>query len=450
MKRMLGSDYEAFAMSYKNERYQALRVNPLKADRDAFRGRVRWELEEVPWERNGFYYSVHDEPGKHPYHGAGVYYIQEPSAMTPVHYLGAERGERILDLCAAPGGKSTQIAGYMAGEGVLVCNEINNARARILSQNIERLGVRNAMVLNETPDRLAQVFPGFFDRILADAPCSGEGMFRKNEDAAAEWSPENVEMCAARQEEILDAAAVMLMPGGRLVYSTCTFAPEEDEESVCGFLKRHPDFHTVPVEMTDGMESGRPEWTSNESTAAKDTIRLWPHKIKGEGHFLAVLERDGSGCASGRSLNGLQQGLSVRGEKNLRPFRDFMAEFIKEELRGEVFFFGEQLYLAPCGMPSVKGLKVMRPGLHLGTIKKDRFEPSHALALALRPEDVKYSFDMRSDSHEIHKYLNGQTLDVQAPDGWYLMTVDDYSTGWGKLAGGIMKNHYPKGLRINY
>ena len=253
MKEMLGAEYDEFLASYDLPKYQSLRVNMLKGTKEAFLEKETFSLTEIPWAENGYYYEAEDAPGKHPYHEAGVYYIQEPSAMAPVAYLEAKPGERILDLCAAPGGKSTQIASYMKGEGLLICNEIHPARAKILSENIERMGIRNAMVTNETPARLADVFEGYFDRILVDAPCSGEGMFRKNEDACGEWSLENVEICGNRQDEILDCAASMLKPGGRIVFSTCTFAPIENEGSIVRMLNRHPEFHVVEVPMCEGM-----------------------------------------------------------------------------------------------------------------------------------------------------------------------------------------------------
>ena len=231
MKVMLGSEYEEFEKSYECPKYQALRINPLKTENEKFLKQTKFSLHKVPWCSNGFYYESADAPGKHPYHAAGVYYIQEPSAMAPVEYLDVKPGERVLDLCAAPGGKSTQIAACMQGEGILICNEIHPARAKILSENIERLGIKNAVVLNETPAHLAELFVHYFDKILVDAPCSGEGMFRKNEDACGEWSTLNVKLCGERQDEILDLAEGMLKPGGRKVYSTCTLTPVKKEEN---------------------------------------------------------------------------------------------------------------------------------------------------------------------------------------------------------------------------
>ncbi len=477
MKDMLGEEYPAFEESYRKEKYQALRVNPLKADRKVFAEQAPFALQAVPWETNGFYYDAADKPGKHPYHEAGVYYIQEPSAMLPAELLEVQPGDRVLDLCAAPGGKSTQLGAAMKGRGLLVCNEIHPARAKILSENIERMGIRNALVTNETPQRLWEHFEGYFDRILVDAPCSGEGMFRKNEEASAEWSVENVHLCAKRQDEILDCAAGMLGPGGRLVYSTCTFAPDENEGSISRFLKRHPEFAIRKAALYDGMDQGNPAWcdyrtgqASGAQTALgegleenagmdsadiavknsyediRKTIRLWPHKLKGEGHYAAVLIKEGELRTSSavQCRYGEEKGIS---EKECREYQQFAKENLTEGLSGTLLLFGEQLYLMPAGMPSLRGLKVLRPGLHLGTLKKNRFEPSHALALALSAGESRYSCNLRGDSAEIRSYLNGGTFPSDGEKGWYLMTVDGYSIGWGKLAGGIMKNHYPKGLR---
>lgn len=442
MREMLGAEYDAFVQSLEQDRYQALRLNPLKKKyiEDGSIGTSTAEdlnvfhLTQVSWEKNGFYYTKEDQPGKHPYHEAGVYYIQEPSAMAVVPLLEVQPGEKVLDLCAAPGGKSTQIAGYLQGEGLLVCNEIHPARAKILSENIERMGVPNVCVTNETPTRLSEKFVGYFDRILVDAPCSGEGMFRKNEAACEEWSPENVELCAARQDEILDCAAQMLRPGGRLVYSTCTFATLENEGSISRFAERHPEF------------------------TIQKSLRLWPHKVQGEGHFAAVLQKDGEVGADYETfaVGGTEAGCSAK-DKELSLWWEFWKELEAEDgsdlskrlKQGILVRFGDELYLAPANMPALKGMKVLRPGLHLGTLKKNRFEPSHALALALAGEDVRHVCHLEAEDSVTTAYLNGQTFNYEGEKGWYLIVVDGYSLGWGKLAGGIMKNHYPKGLRKN-
>ncbi len=460
MKQMLGGEYEPFLSALLQERYQALRVNPLKADAKEVCSRVPFCRGAVSWAADAFYYEASDQPGKHPYHEAGVYYIQEPSAMAPVSFLGARPGEKILDLCAAPGGKSTQIAADMQGKGMLVCNEIHPARAKILSENIERMGIRNALVLNEAPERLAGRFAGYFDRILVDAPCSGEGMFRKNEAACEEWSPENVRRCAERQDLILECAYHMLRPGGRLCYSTCTFAPAENEGSVARLLGRHGDLHVERCDLPEGFRPGRKEWAVWEENAGEGgsavrtdgveyTMRLWPHLIRGEGHFIAVIHKEGA-CEPGMAGIRRQDGEKGIKEKDCQEFCAFREQYLNLPTDGILLRFGEQLYLAPEELPSLKGLKVLRPGLHLGSLKKNRFEPSHALALALRKENAMLSCSLDADGEELRSYLNGESLRMEGEKGWYLICADDYSIGWGKWAGGMMKNHYPKGLRKNW
>lgn len=455
MQDMLQEAYPAFLRSYEKEKYQALRVNTLKGTTEEFLEKAPFSnLQAVPWEKRGFYYDSDSQPGKHPLHEAGVYYIQEPSAMYPAACLEAKPGERVLDLCAAPGGKTTQIASNMQNEGILVCNEIHPARAKILSENVERMGIRNALVTNETPQHLSEVFDEYFDRILVDAPCSGEGMFRKNEEACGEWSLENVQLCAARQDEILDCADAMLRPGGRLVYSTCTFAPAENEGSIARFLERHPEYRIVETQTYEGMTQGVPEWAyygedGRGTDNLKHTVRLFPHLLKGEGHYLAVLEKTGEVPEGyqGYLANGTQKGISIREVKELQQFcEETLQTALLEGCEDCLLSFGDQLYLMPKDMPSVKKLKVLRPGLHLGTLKKNRFEPSHALALALSADDVKHSMELSNDA-AARAYLSGMTINYNGEKGWYLMTYMGYSIGWGKLAGQVMKNHYPKGLR---
>ena len=343
----------------------------------------------------------------------------------------------------------------MKGKGILVCNEIHPARAKILSENIERMGIRNAVVTNETPERLAERFAGFFDKILVDAPCSGEGMFRKNEEACEEWSPENVEMCAARQDTILDSAGQMLRSGGLLVYSTCTFAPQENEGTISRFLKRCPSFSVeTPAAVPEGFSYGRPDWIPEPAPGIEGTMRLWPHKLKGEGHFLAVLRKEGQ-LTDISSFPVRKDGNRGIPERDCGEFPAFAARFLKDWQGGTYVVFGDQLYLLPVGMPSLQGVKVLRPGLHLGTLKKNRFEPSHALALALKPQESCLCAELLSgeegrDYGPARAWINGETFPCAGEKGWYLITADGYSIGWGKLAGGMMKNHYPKGLRKNW
>ena len=420
MEHQLGAEYPAFLASLERPRAVALRLNPLKCDTVPA---LPFLGAPVPWEPMGYYYDPAARPGLHPYHEAGVYYLQEASAMSAVALLDPQPGETICDLCAAPGGKTTQIAGRMRGEGLLLANEFSPARAKILSRNIERMGVANAIVTNEKTGNLAKRLPGFFDRVLVDAPCSGEGMFRKEEAAVTDWSQETVEMCAARQAEILDNAAKLLKPGGRLVYSTCTFAPEEDELAVAAFLERHPEFRPEAVEA--------PWFEAGENAS----YRMWPHKLLGEGHFGAVL----------RKLEGEEPEIPLEsGQRMPKPWLEFAAQTGIRLPAGEALCFGDRLYWMPENTPALKGLRVLRPGLELGELKKDRLEPAHALALWLR--DAGQTVPLSASGPEIQSYLHGDVLPGTAR-GWCLVTVDGYSIGWGKGDGRQIKNHYPKGLR---
>ena len=415
----LGEEYPAFLESLERPRAVALRLNPLKGECPP----LPFVTEPVPWEPMGWYYDPETRPGLHPYHEAGVYYLQEASAMAPVALLDPQPGEMICDLCAAPGGKTTQIAGRMAGEGLLLCNEINPKRAKILSRNIERMGVANALVTNEHPQRLAQKYAGLFDRVLIDAPCSGEGMFRKEEAAVTDWSPETVEMCAHRQGEILDSGAQLVKPGGRLVYSTCTFAPQENEQAIESFLQRHPEFTAEAVAAP---------WFTPAGVGA---FRLWPHKLLGEGHFAAVLRKTGGEEAACREC---------AGQKLPKQWDAFAKELEIRLPQGKAVCFGQSIYWAPALLPDLGGVKVLRPGLELGEVKKDRFEPAHALALWL--QTAARTEELRADSLQIKAYMHGETIPTQQR-GWCLVQVDGFSIGWGKGDGNCLKNHYPKGLR---
>ena len=419
MKHQLGEEYDAFLQSLERPRAVALRFNPLKGDAP----KMDFVGEAVPWEPQGWYYDPQARPGLHVYHEAGVYYLQEASAMAPVALLDPQPGERICDLCAAPGGKTTQIAGRMAGEGFLLCNEINPKRAKILSRNMERMAVSNALVTNEHPENLAKRFVGFFDRVLVDAPCSGEGMFRKEEAAVTDWSQETVEMCARRQGEILHSAAKMVRPGGRLVYSTCTFAPEEDEQAVAAFLASHPEFTPEPMET--------PWFVPGEN----GSHRMWPHKLLGEGHFAAVLRKTG----------GEEEEPDIpAGEKLPKEWVSFAKELKITLPEGKALPFGQNLFWAPREMPDLRRLKVLRPGLELGTVKKDRFEPAHALALWLK--DCANAESYAPEGPEMKEYLHGNVV-PSAKKGWCLVKAGEFSIGWGKGDGKVLKNHYPKGLR---
>lgn len=467
MKAFLGNEWDDFLYSYDNNRFQALRFNTLKVQSPEERMRILKVLgissdKRVSWANEAYYFDENVRPGKHPYHEMGLYYIQEPSAMSAAALLAPKPGMRVLDLCAAPGGKSTQLATYLGDSGLLVSNEINTQRSRILSQNIERMGIKNAIVTNEDSFVLASHFPGFFNAIQVDAPCSGEGMFRKLPEAIEQWSMENVAICATRQKEILDNAAVMLKPGGVIVYSTCTFSKEENEDVIEYFLERHPDFTLEEME------------------------RFWPHKVDGEGHFVAKLVRRGSVNELGADYDvcedscnkvedtGLKADRKTKKNKNsknrknetkpaltkenMKLLTEFLDETISEDMaawikNSRLVMFGEQLYRLPDMEVDIKGLKVQRAGLHIGEFKKQRFEPSHSLALALKLSEAKNVVKLTWDDPQTTGFFNGQSVmlsDEQTAEckkGWALVCVDGYTAGWGKVNGTQVKNHYPKGLR---
>ncbi len=498
MEDALGEDFPAFSASFARTMAPSLRINPLKGDASAAREMLPYLRDTVPWQATGFYYPEADgedtpRPGKSPLHEAGLYYIQEASAMLPASLCPPAPGERVLDLCAAPGGKATQLAGALAGRGLLVANEIHPGRAAILSQNLERMGVRNAVVTNASPDELATRFKDFFHKIVVDAPCSGEGMFRREADAVRMWNPDNVAMCAERQAGILDAAARMLAPGGVMVYSTCTFAPAEDEGAVMDFLSRHPDFEVIPsveplvvaCRQSGLLDGGHPEWVDNferypESIrgAVRATYRVLPHHAPGEGHFAALLRKSSADIgASDRSEDGSRafekkskKSSLIKEKSNSESvayhlFEDFIRDcgsvplaWISEAVP---CLFGERLYLVPREIgatpteirAALKGLHVLRAGLCVGTVigldrGRGRFEPDHALALSFPCEaaDSQASFPLQSES-EAWAYLRGETLPAPGLRGWHTVTFRGLPLGWGKASDGMMKNHYPKGLR---
>ncbi|WP_026679076.1 MULTISPECIES: RsmF rRNA methyltransferase first C-terminal domain-containing protein [Fictibacillus] len=442
MNQRLKDEAEAFLSTYENKKTSGLRVNPLKLTVNAFKELFPYHLEEVPFCPTGFYYNDDIQPGKHPFHHAGLYYIQEPSAMFVAETLSPKPHERVLDLCAAPGGKTTQLAGMMKNKGLLIANEIHPKRVRALSENVERMGITNCIVTNETPERLAEKFHGFFDKILVDAPCSGEGMFRKDPEAIQFWSREHVEASAHQQIHILHSAYHMLKEGGTLVYSTCTFSPEENEQTIETFLNEHPDMVLVPIEKQDGIKCGVPEWTKGNLTDISMTARLWPHFVKGEGHFVARLKKEGSTP----EWNGRYASSNV-GKSQLNDFRIFEKNYLTTSISRTILAFKNQLYALPENCPSLEGMKVVRPGLHLGELKKNRFEPNHALSHALRPDEFKYSCSFHPDDDAWKKYLRGETLETGKDRGWMAVTIENFPLGWGKETKGILKNFYPKGLR---
>lgn len=412
MRERLKEDFPAFLRSYETPSVRGLRVNPLKISREEFLSRSPYPLTPVAWEENGFYLEE-GKAGAHPFHAAGLYYMQEPSAMCAVPMLGVKAGERVLDLCAAPGGKATQIAAALNGTGILIANEYEFSRAKILSSNLERLGVKNAAVVSESSRRLAAKYPAYFDKILVDAPCSGEGMFKKEAMAIPEWSLQNVKRCAARQRDILDSAAQMLSVGGTLVYSTCTFSPEEDEEQVETFLKEHREFSLLRTEL------------------------LLPHEVRGEGHFAAALQKNEG------ERRGKKPFPTARNGAAERAFAEFSKEFFPSPHEYEICILRDgRLFAIPEGLPELPE-RILRAGVELGEWDGRTFKPAHCLALSLHRGEARE----RELGEDWERYLRGEALPASGKNGWVAVTYCGFPLGLGKIVNGVLKNHYPKGLR---
>ena len=435
MKRLLGeAGFFAYEKALGEPVTRALRVNLLLFPDGAPPCAIEGLGEPVPWAKGAYFIEGDARPGLSPLHEGGLYYMQEPSAMTAVSALCPQPGERVLDLCAAPGGKSTQIAALMAGRGLLVCNEPVPSRAQILSRNVERMGVRNAVVTSALPDQLSPRFAGFFDRILVDAPCSGEGMFRRQIEARDEWSENAPRGCADRQLEILHEAARMLAPGGHMVYSTCTFNDTENEGVLERFLQAHPEFALVPFALP-----GLPR-------AEAGYLHLYPHEMRGEGHFVSLLQKRADAPAA-------PEPAKKKGKAAPRPAKAQEAIALPPVLAegvslGRLHSAGGCLWSLPEGLDIARldGLRVLRTGLLLAHAEGRRAEPDHALAMALRPQEALRTAALSRE--QALAYQAGEALDLgELPEGYTLMCCEGVSLGWGKQAGGLMKNHYPKGLR---
>lgn len=452
MKEMLGSEYEDFLDAFKNEPiYAGIRINSIRPGAHEAVKKIFGILESIPWCKDGFYADKSKISGNHPFHLAGLIYFQEPSAMCAASALPINEGDYVLDLCAAPGGKSTQAGAKLNNTGLLVANEIVRSRAEILSSNIERLGLTNTVVTNESPDRLAEKYPEFFDKIIVDAPCSGEGMFRKEPQAVTEWSIEHTVSCGERQKNILSSALLMLKPGGMLVYSTCTFAPEENEKIAAWLIEKGMELMEMPE--LSMLTPGKTEWCGADIDMSR-TRRIFPHKNKGEGHFAALFKKpeDFSSRVEKREKKRKNKDKSKKSmdrsalEAAIRLYREFESKVMRVKLDGEPVLFGDRLYLKPEGI-DVHDIKVLRCGLELGMIKKNRFEPSHALALALNEPELKSRVSLDTDDERLIKYLSGEVIPCEL-NGWGVVCVEGFCIGWGKCSGGQMKNHYPKGLRL--
>lgn len=437
MRKLLGDEYQKFIESYDEKPVRAFRVNTDKISLEDFEKINPFSTERIPYVENGFYFD-YDGIGNHPYHHAGMIYIQEPAAMVPVESIDIQPDWKILDLCAAPGGKSSQIKNKLGEDGVLVSNEIVPSRCKILTGNIERMGFRNVVTTCMHPQKLQKVFPKTFDMIMVDAPCSGEGMFRKEEVAIDEWTPENVKKCAERQEEILDCAVKMLKDGGYIVYSTCTFSLEENEMTVDTFLQHHPDFELIPT--TQRVTENTVDGINFEGCNCKNldfTRRCYPHKTKGEGQFVAVLHNTLEDYTSNVS--------SINKEKIDKAVTDFLDDTLSTYDKNNVIMYnGNPVYFTP-DFPVAKGT-AFSCGITIGEIRKNYIQPHHQFFMAMGT-DFKRKIELSAGSDEIKKYLHGEEFETYCKNGWAVVMVDGCTVGGVKVSNGRAKNHYPKGLR---
>ncbi len=515
MQQILGDEYPAFLESYNRTRNYGLRVNTLKLTPEAFEKLAPFHLTPVKWIPGAYYYIEEDRAARHPFYHAGLYYLQEPSAMTPASVLDVKPGDKVLDLCAAPGGKSTALGAKLRGQGLLVANDISASRCKALLKNIEVFGIPNALVTNAAPAKLAERFPEFFDAVLVDAPCSGEGMFRKDEATIRAWYPEKPAECAKIQKEIVLKAAAMLRPGGKMLYSTCTFATEEDEEMIRFLLDNCPDMELLEIPYREGFAPGLAEFGEDMTRC----VRLWPHKTGGEGHFQALLRKKGEAAERVDSLVSVaSESVGLADSARIAESRDDSRSDSRSDVRGgkgkkgkrgdsrgsvrtgsgrsgdgrfgnarsagraadagadagqilQSFFgemhrtfdpthfeiHGEQVYYDTGLVPDVRGITFLRNGLYLGELKKGRFEPSQALAMALRAEDTNSRVDFSSADERVMRYLRGETVILTEEEAaqtgsnsWKLICVDGYPLGWAKLTGMQLKNKYLAGWRTKY
>lgn len=455
MTELLGKgEFQEFLESYDKDRFYGLRVNTLKISVEEFLKISPFELKKIPWTKDGFYYSSSVNPGKHPFYYMGLYYIQEPSAMLPATIIDAKPGEKVLDLCAAPGGKTVQVAAAMMGQGLLISNDISAGRIKTLIKNVEYFGIKNCVVTNENPENLAKKFEGYFDRILVDAPCSGEGMFRKDSEAIKSYNNFNPQKCAGMQNDILHCVDSMLKDGGYIVYSTCTFNPDENERMIVDFCSKYA-YEIVEIPKGNGVYSGRADWANDYEEISK-AARIWPHKADGEGHFAALIRK----LESGKKISGLPINNTELNEQHELLYRNFEKENLNISLSGNLFSRGKHLYFLPDDVPDFRNLRISKYGLFLGEIneKLDEFEPSHSLLISLNKSDLKNTVTVGLDSLYLKKYLFGETVIFDGgveinitstlTKNRVALCAGNLTVGWGKLSEDTLKNLYPKGWRI--
>lgn len=478
MRKLLKDEFDDYLKCFDESHYGGLRVNTLKISTEEFEKICPFKIKKIPWVPNGYFYDLEEQPSRHPYYFAGLYYIQEPSAMTPASLLPINPGDKVLDICAAPGGKTTELGARLKDQGVLVCNDISNQRAKALLKNVETIGIRNAFVMSEAPRDMTESFTEYFDKILVDATCSGEGMFRKKPAFMKNWEQYGVEYYNKLQKEIVREAAQMLKEGGYLLYSTCTFSPEEDEGTLKYLMDTFEEFHMVDAlsmakehygELVDyeGFDTGHPEWVDGPEEL-KYAIRLWPHRIHGEGHFVALLQK-GHGLDSEKTRD-LPKKMNVEQimKRSKVSLPEETTQFLKSlEIKldeGEFKLKKDMLFYVPAKLTKDMGLRTLRHGLLLGEMKKNRFEPSQALASAMRIEDYHNVVNLSVDNPSVIRYLKCETIDfceeellpvpvkqqdgsiemkvVLPKKGWVLVCVDSFPLGWGKLTGNSIKNKY--------
>ncbi len=451
MKRILGDEYDDYLRSMEDRRRFGLRVNTAKISVEEFLRISPFPLTKIPYIDNGFFYDGESvQPAKHPYYFAGLYYLQDPSAMTPASRLPIQQDDVVLDLCAAPGGKATELAARLRGTGLLVANDISAKRAKALLKNIELFGIENSFIVTEYPQKLAEYFEGFFDKILIDAPCSGEGMFRKDPAMVKAWEQNGPQFYADLQEDILRQALPMLKPGGMLLYSTCTFSPLEDEGTVQKILDMDPDMQLVDMEGYEGFSSGMPGLIHSEDETIQKCVRIFPHRLDGEGHFLALFRKKQDAEGMVQSYQQTRSGL--KGEQR-QLWEEFAANCTKELKPEYMESRNGMVYYMPKALPKMRGLRFLRSGLFLGEMKKKRFEPSQSLAMALKQGEYKNCLLLSGEDDRVIRYLKGETLvlegkEISAPDGWQLVCVDGYPLGWGKKSNASLKNKYHSGWRL--
>lgn len=444
MKELLGDEYPLYYDCLDKPMFHGIRINTAKISIEDFMKINPFKLTPVPWCKNGFYFDdKNDKPSKHPYYYAGLYYIQEPSAMTPANVLPINPNDRVLDICAAPGGKSTELAAKLNGSGILVSNDISASRAKALLKNIEVFGIGNSLVISEAPYKLSERFYEYFDKILIDAPCSGEGMFRKSVSMVNAWDETRNDFFSNLQKQILNEAVKMLKPGGMLLYSTCTFSPLENEKSIDYLLSLDENMEIQEFSMYEGFDYGHPEWSDTQNPDIKKAARIWPHKVNGEGHFVCLTKKNGE------AKDAYNTGSYIVNKKSLPDeVKDFFGHLLKKFDPERLEISNDKLYFIPEEFPQVKGLRILRCGLFMGEIKKNRFEPSQALAMNLSSQDFDNIINLSAQDPRVTKYLKGETIEAEGQNGWALICVDSYPLGWGKLNNGILKNKYLPGWRL--